>query len=160
MGYDIYIQGPDGRPAPGDDHYFCINYFDMPRLLDVMDSFGMLVELPFPSWPELSAYGLEKTHLQQEAEADAATANRIAEYRAAHQAVADACEAQPVGIPRYKLAYNDGFLIPPAEITAALTAYEAHPHAAVAELPLGDPTWGHWMTFLRRAKDLGGLRTH
>ncbi|MFM9493656.1 hypothetical protein ACKI1Q_08460 [Streptomyces galilaeus] len=160
MGYDIYIQTPDGKPAEGDGHYFRIAYTAMPRILDAMNNFGMLVELPVPSYPGLSTYGLTREDFQPGIKPDLSTASRIAEFRTAYQAVKDASETEATGIPRYKLAYNDGFLVTVAEITAALATYGAHPGVAIAEMPVGDPTWGNWITFLRRAQVHGGLRTH
>lgn len=160
MGYDIYIQTSDSKPAEGDVNYFRFAYTAMPRTLDAMNNFGMLVELPIPSYPELSAYGLRREDFQPGIKPDLSTANRIAEFRTAYQAVKDAAEPEPTGIPRYKLAYNDGFLVTVAEITAALTTYEAHPGVAITEIPVGDPTWRFWIDFLRRAQAHGGLRTH
>ncbi|MCK7627255.1 hypothetical protein MUU72_29870 [Streptomyces sp. RS10V-4] len=160
MGYDFYIQTADGKPAAGDENYFRIPWTAMPRTLDAMANFRMLVELPVPSFPSLSAYGLTDRDFQPDAQRDQATSNRIAEYRAAYQAVKDASEPQPAGIPSYKLTYNGGFLVALAEITAALSTYEAHPHVDIAEVPVGNPTWRHWVAFLRRAKKHGGLRAH
>ncbi|MDQ0602022.1 hypothetical protein QF037_006367 [Streptomyces canus] len=160
MGYDIYIQTSDGKYAEGDENYFQFAYTAMPRTLDAMNNLGMLVELPIPSYPELSAYGLTRQDLQPDTEPDLNTVNRIAEFRTAYQAAKDASEPKPAGIPRYKLSYNDGFLVTVAEITVALAAYDAHPGVAIAEMPVGDPTWGRWIAFLRRAQAHGGLRTH
>jgi hypothetical protein len=157
VGYDIYIQTHDGKRAEGDGNYFRLGYFQMPRTLDAMRNFGMLEELALPSYPELSAYGLTREDFIKP---DAAAENRIAEFRSAYLAVKDASQAEPKGIPTYKLTYNDGFLVTIAEITAALTTYEAHPHVDIAEMPVGDPTWRNWIAFLRRARAHGGLRTH
>ncbi|GAO08668.1 hypothetical protein TPA0598_04_03040 [Streptomyces lydicamycinicus] len=160
MGYDIYIQTPDGKPAEGDENYFRFAITAMPRTLDAMSNFGMLVDLPIPSYPTLAAYGLKREDFQPGAKPDQATATRIAEYRAAYQAVTDAAEPDPTGIPAYKLAWSDGFLVTVAEISAALATYEAHPQVEIAEMPVGDPTWRRWIAFLRRARAHGGLRTH
>ncbi|WP_329216990.1 hypothetical protein OG352_13550 [Streptomyces sp. NBC_01485] len=160
MGYDIYIQNSDGKPAEGDQNYFRFAYTAMPRTLDTMNNFGMLVEPPIPSYPQLTAYGLAGVDHRPGIKHDESTANRIAEFRTAYQAVKDASETVPTGIPRYKLDYNDGFLVTVAEITAALTAYDAHPGVAIAEMPVGDPMWGYWIAFLRRAQAHGGLRTY
>ncbi|MFL4950625.1 hypothetical protein ACJ6WE_25525 [Streptomyces sp. MMS24-I31] len=160
MGYDIYIQTADGTLAEGDENYFRFAWTAMPRTLDAMANFGMLTELPVPSVPTLSAYGLAIEDFQPGAQPDQATANRIAEFRAAYQAALDAAEPKPTGIPSYKLQVNGGFLVTVAEISAALTTYEAHPHVDIAEMPMGDPTWRAWTAFLRRARTHGGLRTY
>ncbi|MFE9553133.1 hypothetical protein ACFYOD_06575 [Streptomyces sp. NPDC006703] len=160
MGYDIYILNPDDTYAEGDDNYFRFAYTAMPRTLDTMHNFGMLVELPIPEAPSLEAYGLSVEQLKPDYRADTATAKRLAEYRAAGLALLRAAPSRPAGITSYKLRYNEGFVVTPAEITAALAAYEAHPHAAMTELPVGDQTWSRWVSFLRRASERGGFRTH
>ncbi|MEW2117711.1 hypothetical protein AB0945_21470 [Streptomyces sp. NPDC005474] len=160
MGNDIYIQTSDGKRTEGGGNYFRFALTALPRTLDAMKNFGMLVELPVPSYPELSAYGLAGVNLRPGTKYDESTANRVAEFRAAYQAVKDASEPVPTGIPRYKIDSNDGFLVTVAEITAALATYDAHPSVAIAEMPVGDPTWGNWIAFLRHAQAHGGLRTH
>lgn len=156
----MYIQSLDGTLAEGDENCFAFAWTALPRTLDAMNNFGMLAELPVPSAPALSAYGLAVEDFQRGAQPDQATANRIAEYRAAYQAVLDGAEAEPTGIPTFKLANNDGFLVTVAEISAAMSAYEAHPHVDIAEMPVGDPTWGRWTAFLRRAQTHSGFRTY
>ncbi|WSQ08946.1 hypothetical protein OG604_14870 [Streptomyces sp. NBC_01231] len=160
MGYDIYIQTPNGRRAEGEENHFRFEVASRLRALDTMRHFGMLADLPYPSLPLPSTYGLTDRDLEPGVKHDLNTTNRIAEYTSAYRAVMDAAEPKPTGIPTYKLAYNDGSLVTVTEITAALTAYEAHPGVAIAEVPMGDPTWRLWVAFLRRAKADGGLRTH
>jgi hypothetical protein len=160
VGYDIYIHTSNGRLAGGEENYFRFELGPRLRALDTMSHFGMLTDLPYPSMPLPSAYGLTETDLDPGVEHDLNTANRIAEYTSAYRAVMDAAEPKPKGIPKFKLAYNDGSLVTVSEITAALTAYEAHPSVAIAEVPMGDPTWPLWIAFLRRAKAHGGLRTY
>ncbi|MEV0444972.1 hypothetical protein AB0I84_31455 [Streptomyces spectabilis] len=160
MGYDIYIQTPDGKDAEGDGTYFGFAWTAMPRTLDTMNNFGMLVDLPFPTFPKLSEYGLKREDFLPGAASDTATTDRVAAYRTAYLAAKDASEPEPKGIPAYKLQFNDGFLVTVAEITAALASYEAQTIVEIAEMPVGDQTWPSWMDFLRRAKALGGLRTY
>ncbi|QYX80284.1 hypothetical protein [Streptomyces akebiae] len=160
MGNDVYIQTYDGKRAEGSGTYFRFAFTALPRTLDAMKNFGMLVELPVPPYPELSAYGLAGVDLRPGTKYDASTTNRVAEFRTAYQAVKDASETVPTGIPRYKIDSNDGFLVTVAEITAALTTYDAHPGVAIAEMPVGDPTWPSWIAFLRHAQAHGGLRTY
>ncbi|MEU4166160.1 hypothetical protein AB0F46_04640 [Streptomyces sp. NPDC026665] len=160
MGYDIYIQGGDGKLLAGDENSFRFGYFRMPEVVALMGHFGMVVERPLPSAPPLSAYGLTQQDFKSGAQPDPATANHIAEYRAACQAVRDAAESVPTGIPAYKLRYNDGFLTTGAEIRAALAAYDAHPQADLGEVLLDDPRWPRWTAFLRRAQTHGGFRIY
>lgn len=156
----MYIQTRDGNRAEGEGTYFRFAYTALPRALDAMKNFGMLVELPVPSYPQLYAYGLAGADLRPGLKHHPSTAKVIAEFRTAYLAVKDASETVPTGIPRYKIDSNDGFLVTVAEITAALTTYDAQPGVAIAEMPVGDPTWGLWIAFLRRAQAHGGLRTH
>lgn len=93
----MYIQTLDGQPADGDENCFVFAWTALPRTLDVMANFGMLTELPVPSAPTLSAYGLAVQDFQPGAQPDQATANRIAEYRAAYQAA-----EMPVGDPTWR----------------------------------------------------------
>ncbi|WJV48928.1 hypothetical protein [Streptomyces flavofungini] len=160
MGYAIYIQTPDGKDAEGDENYFCFASTAMPRTLDAMTNFGMLVDLPIPTFPKLSEYQLKRADFLPRTEPDKDIAGRVAAYRAAYLAVKDASEPEPTGIPAYKLEHNDGYLVTVAEITAALTNYEANANVDIAEMPVGDLTWPTWTAFLRRAKSLGGLRTY
>lgn len=129
MGFNIYIQSSDGRPLPEPDNSYRLNVFAMSKVLDAMESFGMVYEAPIPD-------------------------------DAAQHAAQDASHPEPTGIPEYKLSHSCALLITVAEITAALDRYDAHPGVAMAEAPLGDPTWRDWIAFLRRAKAHGGLRTH
>ncbi|MFJ4684689.1 hypothetical protein [Streptomyces sp. NPDC088789] len=158
MGYDIYIQTPDGKPVAGDENYFRIGYFAMPRFLRTMNDCGMLTELPVPTGPTLSEHGLTVENFEPGTQPDQATADRIAAFRAAYQAVMDAAEPKPRGIPSYKLQFNDGFLTTVAEIRAAMAAYDDHPHEDLAASD--DPMWRSWTAFLRRAQTHGGLRTY
>ncbi|MCK8431877.1 hypothetical protein G3I77_02210 [Streptomyces sp. D2-8] len=160
MGHDIYIQTSDGKRAEASGNCFRFAFTALPRTLDAMKNFGMLVELPVPSYPELSAYGLAGVDLRPGTKYDESTANRVAAFRTAYQAVKNASETVPTGIPRYKIDSNDGFLVTVAEISVALATYDAHPGVAIAEMPVGDPTWGIWISFLRHAQAHGGLRTH
>lgn len=160
MVYDIYIQTLGGGVIEGDGKYFHFDWTTMRRTLDAMDNFGMLVDLPIPSLPQLRSYGLANEDFLPGVEVDTSTRNRIAEYSSAYQAFKDASQTEPKGIPRYKIEYNHGFLVTVAEITAALITYEAHPHVAIAEMPVGDLTWPRWVDFLRRARQHGGLRTY
>lgn len=78
--------------------------------------------------------------------------------RRANQAARDRAVEQPTGIPAYKFASNDRWLVSPAEITAALAVYDGLAQAEQDELfgSLGD--WDGWIAFLRRAVDRRGFR--
>ncbi|WP_274558007.1 hypothetical protein [Streptomyces spiramyceticus] len=160
MGYDTYIQNPDGTPREGDEHYFRFGWTTGHHAFEVMANFGMVTDTPMPAWPQLTAYGLTKGDFALGNDASEATKQAIAKYREDWFAVRDWAEPEPTGIPSFKLHFNEGRLITPQELSAALAAYEVHPNYAIAEMPVGDLTWGRWTAFLRRARDLGGLRVH
>ncbi|WP_435970254.1 hypothetical protein [Streptomyces sp. Qhu_M48] len=160
MGYDIYIQGRDGKSLLGPENYIRFTYFQMPGVLDAMDNFGMTVEVAEPTYPKLADFQLSREDFGIERESHPEVKERIDAFRDAYQAVKDAADEEPTAIPRYKLAFNAGFLVTVPELAAALRSYEAHPSVDIAEMPLGDPTWRTWTAFLRRAKTYGGLRTH
>ncbi|MGW6393292.1 hypothetical protein ACWFR1_22925 [Streptomyces sp. NPDC055103] len=160
MGYDIYIQGRDGKPLPGSENYQRFSFFDMPSVLDAMFSFGMTTEVALPTFPPLADFGLTREDFRNRTESDPKVKERIAAYDAAYRATLDIAEPEPAGIPECKLKYNDGFLVTVAEIAAALNRYDAHPGVDNAESPVGDPSWRNWTALLRRARTYGGLRTH
>ncbi|MFE4305624.1 hypothetical protein [Streptomyces sp. NPDC056891] len=159
MGYDIYVQSPDGKRLFGPENYCRLTSLDMSKVLDAMEHFGMIYEAPAPAFPALADFQLTG-NLANGAESDPETQERAAAYIAAYRAVENAADPEPAGIPEYKLEYSGAFLITVAEITAALACYDAHPGVEMAEAPMGAPTWRNWIAFLRRAKTYGGLRTH
>jgi hypothetical protein len=60
-------------------------------------------------------------------------------------------------IPRHKLWTNDGWLITPDELTAAL------PHAPTTALDRRQrpiPWWRQWLDYLDTARGHGGFRVH
>jgi hypothetical protein len=70
-------------------------------------------------------------------------------------------EPQPVlGIPRHKFSSNDGWLVTPAQIAAALDIYRSRTAEEVAAVmePKDRDIWGKWIDFLDYAKDRGGFR--
>ncbi|WP_328404031.1 hypothetical protein OHS70_34340 [Streptomyces sp. NBC_00390] len=160
MGFDIYAQNPEGSPLEGIENYFRLGAFQGATVIDAMTNFGMVTDVPAPAWPRMADFGLtgEELYLGDEATAEQKAA--LDKLRAALIEARDWAEPEPAGIPGFKLRYNEGRLITPAELGAALTAYEAHPHYDIAEMPVGDLTWGRWTAFMRRARDLGGIRVH
>jgi hypothetical protein len=57
------------------------------------------------------------------------------------------------GIPAYKLAMIDGFVVGPKEISQALCLIDAWPPSDDE----GDELWKSWLDFLRLAVDCGGF---
>jgi hypothetical protein len=72
------------------------------------------------------------------------------------------------GIAVHKLGSNDGWLVTPQEIEAALAAYRTHSADQVKTLlasELGDEGdctsyWIEWIAYLERAKARGGFKVH
>ncbi|MEV7279706.1 hypothetical protein [Streptomyces sp. NPDC093111] len=159
MGYDIYVQDQEGRFLIGDENYFRIADTRMPGVLDAMQNLGMVVETANPPYPQLDGFQLTEADFQTHLQRDPEVTQRIDAFRAAYQAVKDAAEPEPTAIPKYKLSLSDGFLVTVPELTAALKAYAAHPAIDISEMPWGQPDWGNWISFLRRAQVHGGLRT-
>ncbi|GHO60047.1 hypothetical protein KSB_85220 [Ktedonobacter robiniae] len=62
----------------------------------------------------------------------------------------------PTGIPAYKFGSNDGWLVTPDELSAALAAYDACIADGVE--PPAFTWWGDWINYLRRAASHGGFR--
>ncbi|MXM66103.1 hypothetical protein GR925_22290 [Streptomyces sp. HUCO-GS316] len=68
----------------------------------------------------------------------------------------------PFGIALHKLGSNDGWLVTPEEITAALESYRTHSGDEVKVI-VGDKEldyWLKWIAYLERAQRHGGFRVH
>lgn len=157
MGYDIYLLDTNGRVRTGIQDSFYLNALQAASVLDAMTNFGMVTEVELPVWPEPGAFSLTRAELYVGEQATPEQAARIQQYRTAQADASRWSEPDPQGIPRGKLT-GPGRIITPSEVKAALDTYEAHPHYEIAEMPVGDVMWMRWTAFLRRARDLGGLR--
>ncbi|MQY11478.1 hypothetical protein SRB5_15970 [Streptomyces sp. RB5] len=163
MGHQMYIQTADGQVASGTGNTFYFTHWATLALtVETMARFGMVTELPCPSVPEMSSYGLTVQDLEFPSRTlpDPEIVRRLTEFQSAYQTVLDTAEATPDGIPSYKLVNEVGFLVTTAEISAALASYEGHPDANNAERPGSDPTWRIWVAFLRHARTQGGFRAY
>jgi hypothetical protein len=61
------------------------------------------------------------------------------------------------GLPGYKLSSNDGWLLTPREIDAALAKVSESPRTWPADFDGRFPAyWGEFLTFLRNAREHGG----
>jgi hypothetical protein len=60
-------------------------------------------------------------------------------------------------IPRHKLWTNDGWLVTPSELTAAL---QHAPEVAMDRRQRPIPWWHQWLDYLDGARGHGGFRVH
>ncbi|HEV8652836.1 MAG TPA: hypothetical protein VG276_26475 [Actinomycetes bacterium] len=185
MGYDMYrVLGPDEQDLateyeglrdwwqrPGEaaqraaladrerlerEHgtYFRLNIFGMGRYRDAMERLGMVFwPVEEPQFPKHEAFGL--AGCPDEDAGDLTPAERA--YLDQVQAVTDGpCMEETPGIPGYKLASNDGWLVRPLEIRSALKRY----HDQGEPVPEGvEPGyWAQWVGFLARCGRSGGFR--
>lgn len=123
---------------------------------EVMGAYSMLDEIVRPEpFPTLAAFGVTPTMMAEACEGGGETLELV-RYRATYDAVLDKqAAANPLGIPLYKLASPNGWLVTPDEVSAALGAYRT----ALTELPLVELWWWPaWVEFLELAAKNHGFR--
>lgn len=163
--------------------YFQLNNRGMAAACHAMRAFGMLDEEtmhePFPHAP---AYGRSQhvcppfsprriwkvlfrrtvsgvtEGMREYGKGDPCPPEPRAPLRAAEARITDAQAETPTGIPAYKFGSNDGWLVTPDELTAALAAYDACIADGVE--PPSFTWWGDWIDYLRRAARHGGFRVY
>jgi hypothetical protein len=131
--------------------------------ITVMERSGMTRQVPTPPFPQPQTYGA--TSQEYDAFLDATATDRgepvqpspeLAAYlNTRDQHLAANYDAQV--IPRHKLWTNDGWLITPDELDAAL------PHAPTSALDRRQrpiPWWRQWLDYLDGARGHGGVRVH
>jgi len=136
MGYDMYIEEtPDAKERPGvsenDLAYFRLNIWGMGRFRNLMDTGGML------DWDAEPPHG------------------------ATGEAFSDFTLEEPKGIPGIKFTSNDGWLVTPDEIRAALAQLEGSGNADVIREDAGEGDidyWLAWIHYLQVAERHGGFR--
>ncbi|MFD1656964.1 hypothetical protein ACFSL4_01620 [Streptomyces caeni] len=166
MGYDMYIENtPEGEAAPdGDTSYFRLNIWGMSRYREIMHQLGMVaVDYQQPNFPELpdgidweDVSAVRYPEGQQPVKPEAVTfAKTIDEHLAWHP-------DPPFGIALHKFGSNDGWLVTPQEIAAALEAYRTHSGDEVKVIvgAEGLDYWLKWIAYLERAQHRGGFRVH
>jgi hypothetical protein len=129
--------------------------------ITVMEHTGMARQVPTPPFPKPATYGASKE--ERDEYLDAVDRGEIVQPSPALAAYLDA-RAQHLAanydaqvIPRHKLWTNDGWLVTPAELTAAL------PHAPKTALDRRQrpiPWWHQWLDYLDTARGHGGFRVH
>jgi hypothetical protein len=146
--------------------YFRLNIWGMGECRELMIKFGMLTDEPGTAFPTLDAYELiefpdDPEHFEGRARAEIIKNQTDAEraYLAAIKATTDADEGGP-GIPAYKFSSNDGWLVTPRQIDAALALYRAAPDDDKKSAAAEHPWWPEWIAFLAHAKGRGGFRVY
>jgi hypothetical protein len=151
-----------------DTGYFQLNIWGMSQYRDVMRQLGMVMDdYNLPPWPH-EPDGLTYQDIKAaEAPADGTSlpvkseAVAYVKQRDAHLA----WHPEPVfGIALHKFGSNDGWLVTPVEITAALESYRMH-HAEEVRVLLGDHKdepgyWLKWIAYLNRAQRRSGFRVY
>jgi hypothetical protein len=127
--------------------------------ITVMERTGMARQVPTPAFPRPVDYGtsgqeyeeyLDATDRGQVVQPSPALANYL---NALEEHLAANYDAEV--IPRHKLWTNDGWLITPTELTAAL------PHAPATALDRRQrpiPWWTQWLHYLDSGRGHGGVR--
>lgn len=156
MGWDMTIERPDGAGDPD----FRFNLSSMGPAKAAMDRLGMLSHEHDAPRPRPEDFGLTLDAIYA---AQSRHAPKIPEpvraFLAAEQAALEWEAEQPTGIPEYKIGHgNDGWLVTPGEIRAALAVLEARPESVKVGLSGQHPRWVEWIDFLERAAEHGGFR--
>lgn len=147
--------------------YYRLNVWGMGAARELMGAFGMLTDEFMPVWPEPEAYGLTESPEdpnwfregpeRQKAEEALTAAGRL--FLADQDAVVEADHGGP-GIPGYKFTSNDGWLVTPREIEAALKAYDNADPKDRDAVSQDEPWWPSWIAYLSFARERGGFRVH
>ncbi|MGW7579706.1 hypothetical protein ACWGKU_05070 [Kitasatospora sp. NPDC054768] len=139
--------------------YF-LDHFTHDRILRAMDRFGMIQDLHDHLLDlALNAQGNAQGNAQARAGGHPPAHPQDA-VEAMLRGVLTASIPNPAGIPRYKLATGEGWLVTPAEITAALAAHQraSREDRAAASSLIDD--WAPWIEFLHVAGDRAGIRSN
>jgi hypothetical protein len=129
--------------------------------ITVMEHTGMTRQVPTPPFPQPVTYGAGSD--EYDTYLDAIDRGEVVQPSPPLAAYLDARDQHLAAnydaqvIPRHKLWTNDGWLITPDELTAAL------PHApstAVDRRQRPVPWWRQWLDYLDGARGHGGIRVH
>lgn len=145
---------------------FYLSIWDMRQARRIMKSLGML-DLDVTSPRNISAeeYGVTEDMLAVDYPAfpDALTPVELKTLQKARRELLEGCPEEPRGISPYKLGSNDGWLIQPQEIIAALkTGDERYQNTEetleYATFFTSAEFWPEWISFLRYCALHGGMR--
>jgi len=147
MAVDMYWRGTWLIGATEGYHQF--NWHGMSRCEETMEAAGMLCHPEPPSSAEWNAL----PDFIEDWEQLGLPYGGVA-YFEAKQRLTLAHRGECAGIPAYKFHSNDGWVVTPAEIRAALRAVQTNP-------PDDPPKfWPVWLDYLREAESHGGIEVH
>lgn len=126
-------------------YYFRLNIFGMERYRAAMAELGMLDSL---------------TRGPRQNDWDQASLGSEARQEKAYEKLRTRTAEHPTGLPRYKFGSNDGWLITPEEIKAALARYERPGAGFFAAHEIDEDYWDEWIHFLEQAVERGGFRVY
>jgi hypothetical protein len=133
----------------------------MSDAITVMEQTGMTRQVPTPPFPQPATYGTSREAYDEYLDAVdrgdtvQSSPTLVAYLDARDQHLAANYDAEV--IPRHKLWTNDGWLITPQELAAAL------PHAPTGALDRRQrpiPWWRQWLDYLDTGRGHGGIRVH
>lgn len=150
-----------------DRSYFRLNIWGMSRCCDAMDALGMVTAERAPRWPSPEEFGLDEYpdnpadyEGDERAELEAALTDGGRNFLAAAEA-AIGFEPEPVrGIPIGKFDSNDGWLVTPRQIEAALKAWRGQPQQVRERTEAEYQWWPGWVAFLAYAQGRCGFRVY
>ncbi|KDN85714.1 hypothetical protein [Kitasatospora cheerisanensis] len=140
-----------------EEEYYSESAGGMTVLLTRMREFGMLTDAEEPHRPYLAEFGLTLDDFDGPMCDGMVKPEKAEAFAAAQQAVQNRLEGYDpatTGIPRYKVAHNEGFLITSTEIAAALAAYDSSPAEQRREAE-HSRRWAVWIAFLRKGASAG-----
>lgn len=143
--------------------YFRLNVWGMGEARAAMCRLRMVLDVGHAEFPTHEQYGVTDEMSQYDAEYNELPREDLApQLRALLEhcdRVTDSQAESPIGIPIYKLGSNDGWLVTPDEIAAALTQYDRATLDDLDAVPDGD-WWPKWIEYLRYAMKHGGFRVN
>jgi hypothetical protein len=141
--------------------YFRLNIWGMGVCAQAMHRLGMLdTATKSLAWPEREAFGVDdKTWADWDWERPGEDApEALRRYYEAHEKALSHRPEKPTGICDFKFSSNDGWIVTPEEITAALATYDERIGGGAT--PPESDWWGDWIDYLRRAATRGGFRVN
>lgn len=121
MGYSLYWADQLSADEIDRKSHFRIGNIQMPLLQQTMAAHGMLKRVDAPDWPDPGDFGLPPDVADPRFAEEPPADDREARYRAAVRDVLYG-DSGVGAIPSYKLRSNDGWLVTPNEIRAALAS--------------------------------------
>lgn len=141
--------------------YFRLNIWGMGATREAMYGLGMLDAATLQlQWPEREDFDVDDAawNAWDGDEPGQDAPEGLHRYYQAHEKALAHRPEKPTGICAFKFGSNDGWLVTPDELAAALAAYD-EAAAGGASVPESE-WWADWIGYLRRAQARGGFRVH